>query len=174
MRFILAILIAVAGAKAEALTFNFWFDAPYSIGESRVEEGGRVFGVIEGLEEGFNAPSSISVRITQVPYSTYFLGYKWSPDAWDAGSGIEVLNGRVVAADIYFKTDDWDPSLYGTLSLTTDLSYVLGYSGYGWAGNPTTFSAVPVPASLPLLLGAIGYLGFRARKKRGGCTSGQG
>lgn len=77
---------------------------------------------------------------------------------------VTVLTGATVAENGFFRTHTPDESPFGTVFKFT-------FEGSGAIDNlvfntPSDSTVVPVPASLPLLLGAMGMIGWVGRRRR--------
>jgi hypothetical protein len=172
MRKILIVLTigiaALASAPSRAATYDFSFGNMY----------GTVFGTVTGtiiLPDG-NATNeaATSVTITSAPSSLAsllpnpILGTDLTNPT--NSNSFTVSNGKITSALFYYTIPGG-----GYFEISSSASYrdlLLNFSDAGVIepGNYTTFTPVaattPLPATLPLFAGGLGFVGYLARRRK--------
>ena len=164
--------LALAASSATAATYTFSFD----------NVGGTVAGTVSGtieLADGDGTFAATSVIVDTAPAA---LGYTLSLDFLDPANGYttdfgnsftvvggqitDATFGRVNSTEGLFLSNDQLPDFQTWLNTVGSANQGIGVADF--ASTTLTFgtlAAVPLPASLPLLLAGLGGFGLMSRRK---------
>lgn len=126
-------------------TGNFFSDA---LSVVLIDEGSAFHFAFDIVSSGanFNPFSNANLSVTQTTASDAFF---------DTGVEVDLsaFDGQTLSLGIFAFSESDGDVLFG------------GFDNFALTGNP--ISAVPLPASLPLLIGAFGILGLTRRRQQG-------
>ncbi len=168
----IVIMATLPARAATMIDFNFSFTNDPTIG------GGNITGIVRGLRDNMSGQAATSVEILTNTAGFGVGEYVGSPNrnSWDVAGGLITQ-----ASFRSFGGSNTAPSVTDSTFGITESSVLPGIVQIGLK-NQTDFAiarstgqspqqfftptVIPLPATLPLLLGALGLFGLAARRKK--------
>lgn len=176
---LVAVLALVRVEPANALTYLFSF-------ENVMNGGGTVTGMIDGLNEGTGAATSVAVVSNTAGFGVAEYALTAETNTWTVTGGIITAYSFYSFGAVNPMTDAslfFDSSNFNGLSFraglsdmprsvvshntgitSADIGIIMGQTAS--PTSPSSPAAVPVPASLPLLAAGVAALAFVRRRSR--------